>query len=379
MPYFLILALFVIFSPISKRNETKCFLIFSYFMLLSFACIRFGIGTDYFNYYSIYSHLPINLSYFSILKILVLRIEPGFAFLGLLFKSLNIPFTYFVAFCAFVSLSLIIYTIQHYSINKTFSLLIFFANYYLVYIENLLRQGIALAIFIYAFYDFIFHKNRVKYYFLIFLGMLFHVSIIISFFIPIVVRINSNLLINPLNIIIVIIISLISSLFVPKIIKYVLSIFTDRASGYLNQNIKFNIFPISLRLLEMIIIYKILKKKYILLCEYEIISIKSYFFGILVYFSFSSISIFSRLTEYFMFIEIILIPNLLLYLGKKERKIYQTIFYLIFIMLFFKDINANIHQREFKSKRIIDYQYITIFNKDRIEDMLQKNNYIKFW
>jgi hypothetical protein len=379
MPYFLILSLFVALSPISKKNETKYFLIFSYFVLLLFACIRFGMGTDYFSYYLIYSHLPVNLSYLSILKILVLRIEPGFALLGLLFKLLNIPYTYFVAFCAFISISLIMYTIQRYSSNKTFSLLIFFANYYLVYIENLLRQGIALAIFIYAFYDFIFHKNKVKYYFLIFIGMLFHVSIIISVFIPVITKINNSLIINPLNIIMLVIISLASSLLVPKFTKYMLSMFTERVSGYLNQSMKFNIFPIGLRLLEMIILYRILKKKYILLSEHEIVGMKSYFFGILVYFSFSTISIFSRLTEYFMFIEIILIPNLLLCLGRRERKIYQVIFYFIFIMLFFKDINANIHQREFKSRRIIDYQYITVFNKDRIEDTLQKKSYIKFW
>jgi hypothetical protein len=160
---------------------------------------------------------------------------------------------------------------------------------------------------------------------------------------------------------------------------FILSLFTTRASSYFNKNLQINIFPIGLRLIEMIIVYKISKKRLILLSEYETLGIKSYFFGIFVYFSFSTISIFSRLTEYFMFLEIILIPNLLGYLGKREKLLYQMLFCCLFIILFFKDINANLYQREFKSKRIIDYEYTTIFNKERIEYLLPENDYLKFW
>jgi len=68
-----------------------------------------------------------------------------------------------------------------------------------------------------------------------------------------------------------------------------------------------------------------------------------------------------------MFLEIITIPNLFLYLRKKEKQVYQFIFIFIFSFLFIKNINSFIYQREFYSKNILDYKYITIFNKEEIK------------
>jgi hypothetical protein len=368
MPFYtLIIGSFIIFSPISKKNETKVFVICAYIVLSVFASIRFGMGTDYFSYYRYFSFLPDNFSNISFLQIISFSffVEPGFYLLVILFKTLNLSFSYFIAFFAFLSLGFTLYTIQKYSKNKNISLLIFFANYYMVYMESALRQGIAMAIFIYAFYDFITKRKKIKYFLLILIAMTFHVSVFITMCIPFIITINTKLFLNPIFLVIMTMLALMSSIFIPKILGFLISLFYKRV-GYFDGDYKFNIFPIGLRILEMILIYTIFKKTHQVLSIQEKIAIKFYMTGMFIYFSIASIGI-SRLSEYFIFIEIILIPNLLSSLKTKSRYVYHFIFACIFTILFFKDINASMYQQNYVSKRIIDYQYVTIFNKEEIK------------
>jgi hypothetical protein len=369
MLYTFLLISFIIFSPVSNKNETNYFVIFSYFVLLLFASLRFGIGTDYFSYYRIFSLLPDAFSDISLLQIISfsLFVEPGFSLLMVLFKSLNLPFSYFIVLCAFISLSLSLYTIQKYSINKLLSLFIFFANYYMVYIESALRQGIAMAIFLYAFYDFIHTRKKVRYYLLILLGMTIHVSILITLCVPFIVKIPKSIFRNPIIIVIMVMTALASSIFMPRVFGFVLSIFSKK-SGYFERSLSLNIFPIGLRILEMIVVYILFRKNYLLLSNREIMAVKVYISGVYIYLMVSSIGQ-SRVSEYFTFIEIILVPNLLSYLKMKSRQVYHAVFLSLFIILFYKDIYSFIDQRKLKSKRIIDYQYVTIFNKEKIKEL----------
>jgi hypothetical protein len=369
MQYTLLIILFLVFSPVSNKNETRYFVIFSYFVLLLFASFRFGVGTDYFSYYKIFSLLPDDFSDISIFQVISfsLFVEPGFSLLMILFKSFNLPFSYFIALCSFISLSLSLYTIQKYSINRLLSLFIFFANYYMVYIESALRQGIAMTIFLYAFYDFIYTKRKVKYYFLIFAGMTIHVSILITLCVPLVMKIHKNVFKNPIIIIIMAMMALTSSIFMPKVFGFILSIFSEK-SVYFDSSFSLNIFPISLRILEMILIYMLFRKNYLILSDREIMAVKVYISGVYIYLMVSSVGL-SRVSEYFTFIEIILIPNLLSYLKIKPRLVYYTVFLSLFVILFYKDMYSFIDQRKLKSNRIIDYQYVTIFNKEKIKEI----------
>jgi hypothetical protein len=368
MQYTLLIILFLIFSPISNKNETKYFVIFSYFVLLLFASFRFGIGTDYFSYYRIFSLLPDNFSDISLLQIVSfsLFVEPGFSLLMILFKSLNLSFSYFIALCSFISLSLSLYTIQKYSINRLLSLFIFFANYYMIYIESALRQGIAMTIFLYAFYDFIYTKRKVNYYLLILAGMTIHVSIVITLCVPFIMKIHKNIFRNPIIIIIMAMMALASSIFMPRVFGFIFSIFSKKS--YFNRSLSLNIFPISLRILEMILVYILFRKNYLMLSDREIMAVKVYISGVYIYLTISSVGQ-SRVSEYFTFIEIILIPNLLSYLKIKPRLVYYTVFLSLFVILFYKDMYSFIDQRKLKSNRIIDYQYVTIFNKEKIKEI----------
>jgi hypothetical protein len=367
--YTLLLVVFLIFSQVSNKNESTYLVTFSYFVLLLFASFRFGIGTDYFSYYRIFSLMPDDFSDISTLQIMSfsLLFEPGFSLLMVLFKSLNLSFPYFIGFCAFISLSLSLYTIQKYSINKLFSLFIFFANYYQVYIEGALRQGMAMTIFIYAFYDFLYTRKKVKYYLLILLGMTIHMSILIVLCVPFIVKMPKNVFKSPIVIAVMIMLSLTGSLFMPRVFGLIISMFTKK-SAYFNHDFSLNIFPISLRVLEMVLVYILYRKNYLMLSYQEIMAVKVYISGAYIYLMVSSVGL-SRVSEYFTFIEIILMPNLLSCLKTKSRLVYHTIFLPLFIILFYKDMYSFIDQRNLKSKHIIDYQYTTIINKEKVKEM----------
>jgi hypothetical protein len=302
LQYTLLLVVFFVFSYVSNETETKYLVVFFYFVLLLFASLRFGIGTDYFSYYRIFSLLPDDFSDISILQIISfsLFVEPGFSLLMVLFKSLNLSFPCFIVLCSFISLSLSLYTIQKYSINKLLSLFIFFANYYMIYIESVLRQGIAMTIFLYAFYDFLYTEKKVKYCLLILLGMTFHVSILITLCIPFIVRIHKNVFENPMAVVIMVMLSLASSIFMPRAFGFIVSIFSKKSS-YFGGDLGLNIFPISLRVLEMILVYILFKKNHQMLSYREIMAVKVYISGVCIYLMISSIGQ-SRISEYFTFI-----------------------------------------------------------------------------
>jgi len=374
MFYFLMLGFFVIISTMCKKNAHKIIVTLSYFILLLFASFRFGIGIDYFNFHAFYIFAP-SLSSGDVLNsIHAHQFEPVFIFLMMIFRHFNLPFTAFIAFCAFVSLSLIFYTIQKYSSNRTMSLLAFFACYYMIYIESALRQGLAMAIFIYAFYSFLHRGKLIKYYLLIILGMTMHTSLVIAFFIPILIKINNEFFFNLRNIIFMIAISFALIPIMPILLMQIDSLlFNGRNYSYFIDT-NFFIMAILYRLTMLAFSVFLYIKSKDNLSEIELKCLKVYIGGILIYFSFSPMAILSRLTEYLMFIDIIFIPSILIHFSLKQRRVFKAALVCIFIILFTNDIESFVQNRRYIGlNNVFDYRYITIFNKEDKYDMLRCN------
>ena len=372
----MLLSSIVILSPVTKKQETNNIVTLFYIFLLFFACTRFGVGTDYFNYYKIFSGLPDNLSkYFNNLTLIDLMsygVEPGFSFLIILFKSLNLSYLQFIAFCSLIPLTLIFYTIQKYSINKTLSLFIFIANYYMVYIESALRQGIAMSIFIYAVLYLISTKKIINYFFLIFIGITFHLSLIVTLIIPIILKFNKKLFLNKYSVIFLSIIAFTAGI---VFLRSIVSIF-PRAAYYMGgDSFYFAIFLKSLNIILVFYMYTRVKNN---LSQTEISLLKIYIFGNMFYFFVSSISVFSRLTEYFIFLEIILIPSMITFL-RRGKILVITVYILLFSFLFIKDIDSFLYQREYYSKNIFNYKHVTIFNKEEITNEVPRTISIKYF
>jgi len=372
MSYILLLGSTIFLSPITKKQEAKNIVTLFYLFLLFFACTRFGIGTDYFNYYRIFNGLPASFNNLTLLKLASYGVEPGFSFLIILFKRLNLSYVQFIAFCSFIPLTLIFYTIQKYSINKTVSLFIFFANYYMVYIESALRQGIAMAIFLHAILSLISTKKIINYLFLILIGTTFHVSLIITLIVPVILKFNKKLLLNKYSVILLSIIAFIAGIvFFRSIVSII-----PRINIYANDDSYY--FSIILRTLNMVLILYMYARVKNNLSKTEISLLKLYIFGNILYFFVSSISVFSRLTEYFIFLEIILIPSMIIFLNK-SKKMMLAVYILLFSFLFIKDIDSFLYQREYYSKNILNYKHVTIFNKDEIINEIPENASQKYF
>jgi len=372
MAYILLLSSVIFFSPITKKRETYNIVTLFYIFLLFFACTRFGIGTDYFNYYRIFTRLPDSFNNLSLLKLTSYGVEPGFSFLIILFKSLNLSYVQFIALCSFIPLTLIFYTIQKYSINKTVSLFIFFANYYAVYIENLIRQGIAMSIFICAVLYLISTKKIINFLILILIGVTFHFSLIIALIVPVILKFNKKLFLNKYSVILLSIIAFVAGIVFFRSIASII----PRVNPYVSWGS--NNSAIIIRTLNIILILYIYARVKNNLSETEISLLKLYIFGNIFYFFVSSISIFSRLTEYFIFLEIILIPSMLIFL-RRGKKMVLTIYILLFSFLFIKDIDSFLYQREYNSKNVLNYKHVTIFNKDEITNEILRSSYSEYF
>ena len=367
MIYLGILYIFVFNSLVTKAKDNRILLFNSFLFLFIFLSFRFGQGTDYFNYKILYVSFPVVYDGF-FLDSYLRGVEPFFYLLNIFAKKNNLGFQFVIVFSALISCFFLILTLNRYSRWKTLSILILFTNYFFYY-QNALRQAIAMSIALYAILDYLYNKKTIKYYLLIFLAMMFHSASIICFFVPILLKLKMNFVFNYFVFTIFVIIGVSFSLFIPNLLSLVFSVFEMKYSYYLkNLDLEINILPLMIRLLfSYFAIYIYIKNNFNKNSfDHKILYI--YLFGTIIYSCFSTIAILSRFTDFYTFLEIIVYPNLLFSQKRKSRTLFFITILIPFCFLFFKDIKEAIRQDSYYSNRIIDYPYITIFNKNRITD-----------
>jgi hypothetical protein len=122
----------------SVSNEIIFF--FSITILLLFAGFRYGIATDYWNYYDIFNE-----------KEGIQRLEPGFLFLIRAYKTVFLSKSYngFVFFISLLSI-IIKYLFFRKLKNPFFALVFYIALFYISLEYNVIRQGLAASIIFHA-------------------------------------------------------------------------------------------------------------------------------------------------------------------------------------------------------------------------------------
>lgn len=114
--------------------------------LFLFFSLRYGQGTDYLNYLSIYATIkPLQMlpNYF---EYSFNKVEIGFFYLISFFRMLHMPFTWFIVLVTGSSLLLIDRFIRRFSPLPVFSLFFFFAVYSLTYMESGIRQLMSISL-----------------------------------------------------------------------------------------------------------------------------------------------------------------------------------------------------------------------------------------
>lgn len=175
IPYFLVMMIFFVSLYFDNKRKMKIQVSWFVFMLLSlFIGLRYNVGTDYISYTQLY---------YIIRDGTPVDIEPAFKVLCLVLPS---------PYCVFFAIGICsLFFIHKFIETKKYPNYIFVA-YSLLYLlqwnAGVIRQGFAIAVFLYA--TKYLNKNIIKYVFWILLAAFMQKSILICLAFPIIVKIR---------------------------------------------------------------------------------------------------------------------------------------------------------------------------------------------
>lgn len=308
--YFFVLIVFSLFEVFQKKTNWRWFNIV-YAILAGMTIIRYGVGTDFFNYKLMYEETP------AIGKGNVLDMyhgEVGYLFFSSLFKTFNFNFWIFNGFVALASMSLFYKGIRKYCIYPFMSLMIFYAIFYFTYPFNAIRHGLTLALFWGILLELLLKKQYFLYYVLILIGSLFHISLVFCVVCPLLFRLKLNFkyfffggmvgVLFPLGFFI--------KNFLPGYMYARLVFYADE---------ELSIWAIIIRLIFAIPILYVVNKY----GDNTSIQLRKlgylYLFGIIVYVSFISCAfVASRLNIYFRLLEMVLLPMFIFCFNNKFNR-----------------------------------------------------------
>lgn len=364
---FLIIVAISYLQFFSKKDSSSWFIIFG-IVLTMLSMFRFGSGTDYFGYLIYYSSSPDtiwgSIQYQS-------HMDIGYRVLVGIFRSLHLDFEFFIMFISLSIMFVYLKVIRENSKFKLLSLLIFYAIYYNIYVNSVLRQGIAMIIFFIAFYKYFKEEKTFKYLALIILASLFHSSALIMMLMPIVRYVYKRMFNNKMLNIMLLAFSLFLCLSrLGNIVIPLGSVFRMDSSIVPTS---FNPMAIALRIISIMFVYFLYKSnKKDSISEFDKLQIYTFFLGSILFISISNVEILSRMLKYFTLVEIILIPNLIKGIKFKSTKVlYFAFAIMLMLVIFTKDISSFLGQGNYYETNITDYKYVTIFNK---EDIYQYRN-----
>lgn len=317
--------------PFLSIEIVSLLLIFTFFM-----GVRYGVGTDYFNYLDIYKW-GYGLD----------DLELGFRTLTRFLKEYNFHFSYFFGVIAFVQIFFLFYAFKNERYLYPFMAFVLIFGAYFISLVNVMRQGISVCIFIFAIkyieqkkfwlyllwcgVAFLFHKSAVllvPLYFVLFRGRDFFKSRKVQLILFLVVIITNYT---------------ISSVFVDTIstpleiaielLDYsqyqVRDLFNERNLSKVGSGIGLLILIFT----DLLVIFFSQKLKVFFGTKRFVIFYNLYFVGILfrVLFSFSFILL--RPFLYFTYIKLIVLAYMLYYLVLNSRKNITLLYLLLLILL----------------------------------------------
>lgn len=361
-----------------RRGARKSMYYLALLSLLIFFSLRYGQGTDYLTYLSIYANVP-PLSQFPLYTAYSYnKIEIGFFYIISFCRMLGLHYTLFIAAIAAFSFFGIHRFIKRFCPLPVFALTFFYAVYSLVYMESAIRQmlavGIALGFILPDFVD----GKRLRPLLLTAVASLIHTSAALLFVIFILfhkersiflikwplkrsailcgVLLAAAAVVNFVNLT-----SLIEML--PARIAYTI------LSYYTNRHV--SLMPLLNRTLFMLIVLALVYKARNKLSPGEVFLYNLYCIGYALYLLLmSSDLIASRVNLYFRIVDMCLIPLLF----QKNRDLVRRTFVALPTMLalcsflYLKDVSAVMDNAQYYSRNPLHYPYITVFNSSAVMD-----------
>ena len=188
MIYFL-LFIAILISALSKKNSEIEDRLNYYFLLILFvlvAGLRFRVGGDSLGYMDDFAALP-TLSQLRDFDFKNALYDPLWYIFNAIIKSIYDDFTFFQLVEATIVNSIVFWAIKKYSRYKYWTLLFYFIMYYLYFNMEILRESLALCVFLLSI-PFLLKKRWLLYYLSALVAFQFHSSSIVLFFIPFLYR-----------------------------------------------------------------------------------------------------------------------------------------------------------------------------------------------
>lgn len=292
------------------------------FAMLLLVSLRYRVGTDWDAYYEFYREGTDN-------------VEIGYAFVNNFFRSINLPYNFFIFIINGVALTLMFFFLKRNAFFLSVGLLVFFSDLFLYYNLSAIRQGIAIAITCFSI-NFAIERKKTFFLISVITAACFHttaIAFLIVYFLP-------RKKITAKAYILFLVGFLMFNIFLQSISELITLYTLKNAEFYTNQQEKVdnivNLFYVGI-IKRSIIIFLILitgKKIFNLPNVYYFFNL--YMFGFAIYLCSYLISpdIGTRLSSYFTIFEIALAGCLIYSLDSlKSRVIVASIFV---IMAFYK-------------------------------------------
>lgn len=338
MIYFIILILFIFlafsFDVLKRKRLLTFFYILEAIILILLATFRYRVGGDSLAYYDMYANLPTfrELSQYGFNN---LEYQPLWYVLNAFTKQISSDFSFFQFVQALIVNVSVFVIVKRYSKHRFTTVLFYYVFLYLYFNFEILRESIAVVIFLFA-YPKLFKKKYLEYFFLVTIAFLFHASALFLFFVPILVfLLKKNIKVLTL-LLIGIIVSASSFLIVQLLINFlpVNAIIINKLTYY--TMLEFNSNGIIMGIFRLIpilsIIYLLNKMNY--KNEMFVPLVNIYFILALLSFIVGGIS---RLLNYFNLYFFIIVVELIIYGFRKyysRNIIYKSVAILLFMVLF---------------------------------------------
>ena len=187
MVYFIVLAILIycIYTYDYKKHKVgdMVFYIGICVLLIFIAGLRYRIGGDSIGYESEYKNIP-SLFHMRGFKLNSIRWEPGFIWFMILSKTLSSDFTIFQFLHAVVVNSIIFWFIFKNTENKFICVSLYCIGLYLNFNTEVLRESLAVCIFLLA-WPFFRRGNWIFYYLICIAACFFHISAVFTLILPI--------------------------------------------------------------------------------------------------------------------------------------------------------------------------------------------------
>ena len=347
--------------------------------LFLFFSLRFGQGTDYLTYMSIYANVsPLqNLPRYASFQ--YGKIEIGVFYLMSFFRMLSVHYALFIAIISGVSLVAIHRFIRTFSPLPIFALTCFYAIYSLTYMESAIRQLLALSISLgFVLVDWT-RGKRARPVVCIFIASLLHTSALVLLVLPLLFFCPRPLFIlewKPRNTVLCLALLLAASVLINFInlgplIELLPAQLSYTIFSYYNQSSRLSVLALLNRSLFFLIAAGLAYHRREQLAQPERLLFNLYCVGYGLYLLLISFDLMaSRTNVYFRIVEITLLPLLLHQNRDLVRKtaVALPIVLALLAFIYVKDVTAIMGFAYYYSNNPLHYPYITIFNSRDLLD-----------